>query len=81
MDGAEAEKVPFPPLMGQELAGRILPGDGSGGSGAEVERGAKSVGGRHELKEQGREQEAEGPFQAGPLTTRDGEGHQMAGLF
>lgn len=53
-DGSAAEKVPFPHLMGQELAAHILPGEGSAGSGAEVERGAKSVGGERGLKEQGR---------------------------
>lgn len=41
---AAAEKVPFPHLVGQELAGESS-WEGSGGTRAEVESGVKSVGG------------------------------------
>lgn len=49
-DGAAAGKVPFPHSMGQELAEHTLPVEGVEGSGIEVGRGAKSVGGKCELK-------------------------------
>lgn len=72
-DGAATEKVPFLHLMGQELAEHTLPGEGVEGSGAEVVRGAKSVGGELELEGQGSGGEAEEAFQPWPPTIKMGK--------